>query len=129
MTPREFIEGWARAGGRSAGEIAEWLGSFTDEDWRAADSSRRERWPGDAPIAFETLAQSSFPKVLVRGAWAAEIAPGRELTGNAFRAVCETIAERADGRIVVFEDSSHNPQLQEPDRFNRLLREIWDSAA
>jgi pimeloyl-ACP methyl ester carboxylesterase len=42
--------------------------------------------------------------------------------------VCETVAERIDGRVVVFEDSSHNPRLQEPERFNRFLREVWDSA-
>lgn len=127
MSGREFATAWARARGMSADRIASWLESFEAEGelgLAAMDAARRERWPGEAPFDFETLAAARFPKVLARGAWSLQIA-GRERAGRDFAAVCETIAERIGARLVVFEQSTHNPQLQEPEEFNNLLRTIW----
>jgi pimeloyl-ACP methyl ester carboxylesterase len=125
LTAAEFVAAWATAGGRSAEQAQSWSGTFDQDDWAAVEASRNERWPGDAPIDFDALASAPFPKVLVRGAWSAEVAPGREAEGEGYRAVCETIAERIGGRVLVFGSSAHNPQIQEPERFNALLREVW----
>lgn len=65
---------------------------------------------------------------LARGAWRPEIAPGRDTVAQAHRAVCELVAGRIGGEVVVFEDSTHNPQLEEPERFNELLLGIWKTS-
>ena len=80
--------------------------------------------PGDAPIQFDVLAAAVFPKVLERGGWKREVV-GRDGAGRNYAAVCRAICDRIGGRLVVFERSSHNPQLQEPQAFNQLLREVW----
>jgi pimeloyl-ACP methyl ester carboxylesterase len=95
-----------------------------DRDRGADEASRRERWPGDAPIDFDALASAPFEKVLVRGAWRPEVV-GREGAGWEFAAVCRVLAERIGGKVVVFDRSAHNPQREEPEAFNRLLRELW----
>jgi pimeloyl-ACP methyl ester carboxylesterase len=124
LSAEQFVEAWATGGGRSLEEAQEWTATFGEQDWAAVEASRHERWPGDAPFDFEVLAAATCPKLLVRGAWPS----GREEPGKGFRAVCETIAERIGGRVVAFEDSAHNPQIQEPERFNQLLREVWAEA-
>jgi pimeloyl-ACP methyl ester carboxylesterase len=43
--------------------------------------------------------------------------------------VCREVADRIRANVVVFEDSAHNPQLEEPEAFNRFLREVWGSVA
>lgn len=124
LTATEFVEEWAVSGGRSLEEARAWTDTLGEDDWAAVEASRHERWPGDAPFDFEALA-APFPKVLVRGAWSTEVAPGREDAGAGFGAVCEVVAERIGGRVVVFERSAHNPQIQEPEAFNALLRKVW----
>lgn len=129
MSGREFVAAWAQAQGMSPQRIADWIASFEADGelgLAAMGAARRERWPGDAPLEFETLARTTFPKVLVRGAWRAEIA-GRKGAGRDFAAVCQTIADRIGARIVVFDDSTHNPQLQQPEAFNQLLHDTWAS--
>lgn len=125
LTAAEFVSEWARAGGMTEERLAAWTKSFGEQGWAAADASRRERWPGDAPIQLEVSA-AAFPKVLVRGAWKPEVV-GREGAGRDYAAVCRVIADRIGARVVLFKQSSHNPQLQEPQAFNRLLREVWGS--
>ena len=105
-----------------------WTEGFTAADWAAAEASRRERFPGDAPIPFEALAAAPFPKLLVRGAWPSELAGSRSWVGAGFAAACAAIAERVGGRLVVFDASTHNPQREEAPAFNRLLREVWAAA-
>ena len=124
MTADEFVAEWARANGMPQERLTSWTDSFGDQEWTAADASRRERWPGDAPLQFEVLAAASFPKVLVHGAWKAEVT-GREGGGRDYAAVCQVIAARIGARVVTFEGSTHNPQLQEPQAFNHLLQELW----
>ena len=124
MTADEFVAEWARANGMPRERLTSWTDSFGDHEWTAADASRRERWPGDAPLQFEVLAAASFPKVLVHGAWKAEVT-GREGGGRDYAAVCRVVAARVGARLVTFERSTHNPQLEEPQAFNHLLQELW----
>lgn len=60
----------------------------------------------------------------MRGAWNPDVV-GRQDAGRDFAAVCVTIARKIGAPVVVFEHSSHNPQLQEPEGFNRFLQDLW----
>ena len=124
LSGEQFAAEWARARGMSEEHIAEWTASFGPEEWAAAEATRRQRYPGDAPIEVEKLRAAAFPKVVVRGAWPVELA-GREGAGRDFAAICEALADRIDARLVVFERSCHNPQIEEHERFNQLLRDVW----
>jgi len=62
MTADEFVAEWARSSGMPGERLTSWTDSFGDQEWTAPDASRRERWPGDAPLQFEVLAAASFPK-------------------------------------------------------------------
>ncbi len=126
LTTSEFVTEWGRARGKTEPELSDWVGSFGDDDWVAAEASRRESWPGNPPIGFDVLAAAAFPKVIVRGGWKAELA-GRNGAGRDFAAVCRVLAERIGANIVVFEDSMHSPQLEEPEPFNGMLRDLWSS--
>jgi pimeloyl-ACP methyl ester carboxylesterase len=125
LTASAFVSAWAISRARSEEGVAEWTHSFSAKDWAAADAARKERWPGDAPVDFDVLAGAGFPKVVVAGAWRSEIAPGRQTLARAHRAVCDVIARRIGSQVHVFNDSAHNPQLEEPVRFNELLRTVW----
>jgi hypothetical protein len=62
-----------------------------------------------------------FPKLVVSGTW--DIAPplAREIAGNAFRVICDTLAERLPAERAIFRGAAHNPQL--PGKpFNDRLR-------
>lgn len=98
--------------------------SWSDRDWAAAEASRLERSPVDAPVPFEVLARLAVPKVVAVGGWptGSTAAPA---TGAAFRAVADTVAARIGAEVVVFDRSTHNPQLQQPDDFNAMLRRLW----
>lgn len=126
LTTSEFVSEWGRARGKTEHELRDWIGSFGDDDWVAAEASRRECWPGDPPIEFDVLAAAAFPKVIVRGGWNADLV-GRDGAGRDFAAVCRVLAERIGASTVVFEQSMHNPQLEEPDPFNSMLRDLWSS--
>lgn len=45
--------------------------------------------------------------------------------GHAPFAVAETVDARIGAEVVVLDRSAHNPQLQQPDEFNALLRRVW----
>jgi pimeloyl-ACP methyl ester carboxylesterase len=122
LTARQFAEAWMTARGVSLEKARAWTDTFGVEEWKAAEASRFERWPGGAPFDYETLAAAPFPKVLVRGMW-----PTAPELGEAFRVACEAIAEGIGARLAVFEESRHNPQIEEPERFNTLLRDVWGS--
>ncbi len=125
----DFMREWGASLGQSRFEIQAWTDGFSDSDWAAAESSRRERWAGDAPIGFETLAAASFPKVLVHGGWNPEVVGHKAKVGAGFSAVCRAIAERIGGQVESFSGSSHTPQHEEAAAFNDLLRRVWGSAA
>ncbi len=103
-------------------------GSARTNDWAAAEATRRERYPGDAPVDFDILASATFPKVIVSGAWPPDIAPGRERARDALNDVADVVAARIGAERVVFPRSSHGPQWEEPQAFNEFLRKLWTSA-
>ena len=127
MSTAQFVRAWgAGVMGRDPAAIDEWTASWTPKDWAAAEATRRERWPGDAPLQLPALARLSVPKVVVVGGWPADLFPGRQAAGRALRVVGEALADRIEGRLVVFDRSAHNPQIEEPAAFNELLRDIWN---
>lgn len=77
MDTADYVRAWGGAAmGRSATEIDAWMGSWSSDDWAAEDTSRRERWPGDAPVDLPLLAGLAVPKVVVAGDW-----PGQQQLG------------------------------------------------
>jgi pimeloyl-ACP methyl ester carboxylesterase len=120
LTTAEFARRWVETRGMSSARIDAWLASFSPDDWVAAEATRRECWPGDAPIRLDLLARATFPKVVVAGGYDGYARGGRD-----FAAVCTCIANEIDGRLVVFEGSTHTPQTEEAAAFNRLLRDLW----
>jgi pimeloyl-ACP methyl ester carboxylesterase len=128
LTAADFASEWAAALGRDAAGVAAWISSFSDRDWASAEASRHEAWAGDAPVDFGALAQASFPKVVVVGGWPVTVAPGRAVTGRAYRAVGTAIARRMAGELIILAESSHNPQFEEPERLNALLERVWTQA-
>ena len=124
LSARAFHAAWAKAGGMDEATIAARASTFTDMDWAAADASRRERWPGiDVPIADDVLRSATWPKMMLIGGKPAPA--GREMAREAFRVTALAIAQRIGANNCAFEDSLHNPQLEKPARFNKLLDEIW----
>jgi pimeloyl-ACP methyl ester carboxylesterase len=117
--------------GADAAEITKATTSaFTQADWAAADTWRREAWPGDAPVDLGTLAAASFPKTVVIGGYelaadatAARFAASQHL--QALQAERHALARRINGRLVTFTRSTHAPQAEEPGAFNALLRDTW----
>jgi pimeloyl-ACP methyl ester carboxylesterase len=122
LTTAEFVQEWGRTRGMSRDRIDAWIASFGAAEWAAAEATRRERWPGDAPIRLDLLARAAFPTVVVAGAYDGHARGGRD-----FAAVCQSLADGIGARLVVFERSMHTPQIEEPEAFNRLLRELWRS--
>jgi pimeloyl-ACP methyl ester carboxylesterase len=120
LTTAEFMQEWGRTRGMSRERIDAWITSLSAKEWAAAEATRRERWPGDAPIRLDLLAQATFPTVVVAGGYESHTRGGRD-----FAAVCRRLADGIGARLVVFERSTHTPQLEEPEEFNRLLRELW----
>ncbi len=125
----DFMREWGASLGQSRFEVQAWTEGFSESDWAAAESSRRERWPGDAPIDYDALAAAAFPKVLVHGGWNPEVVGHKAKVGAGFAAVCRAIAERIGGEVESFPSSTHTPHHEEADAFNDLLRRVWGTAA
>ena len=124
----DYMREWGASLGQSRFEVQAWTEGFSPADWAAAESSRRERWPGDAPIDYDALAAATFPKVLVHGGWNPEVVGHKAKVGAGFAAVCRAVAERIGGRVETFAASSHTPQHEEAAAFNALLKRVWGSA-
>ncbi len=124
MTAAEFFDSFYQALGASPEYIQQRTASFSDKEWAAVDSSRRERDPTNAPIPFQALRQAAFPKLLVHGT----LRPERQLR-RARVAVCETIAKGIGAELIALSNSEHNPQMEEPAKFNELLRTTWSRVA
>jgi pimeloyl-ACP methyl ester carboxylesterase len=114
----QFAREWAETRGMPRERIDAWLASLDEAGWAAAEATRRERWPGDAPIPVGVLAQAAFPVVVVRGGY-----DGHRRGGRDFAAVCTRLADGVGGRLVVFDRSTHTPQSEEPEAFNALVLE------
>jgi pimeloyl-ACP methyl ester carboxylesterase len=76
-----------------------------------------------------TLARLSVPKLVVVVGWPADLFPGRQAAGRALRVVADSLADQIKARLVLFDRSAHNPQVEESDAFNDLLRDTWDRAS
>ncbi len=124
-----FMREWGASLGQSRFEVQAWTEGFSQADWAAAESSRRERWPGDAPIDYDALAAAGFPKLLVHGGWNPEVVGHKAKVGAGFAAVCHAVAQRIGGEVESFAASAHTPQHDEAAAFNELLRRVWASAA
>lgn len=124
----DYMREWGATVGQSRFEVAAWVEDFSEQDWEAAESSRRERWPGDAPVDYAALAAAGFPRVLAHGGWNPEVVGRKVKVGAAFAAVCRAIVERTGGEVERFAASTHNPQSEEPAAFNALLRRVWAAA-
>ena len=125
MKVDEFVAAFGAAVfGREPAATRERTAAWADMDWAAADATRRERWPGDAPVDWSQLRDARFPKLSVGGGWPTGSGyPHR--VGRAFRAVVERVAERTAGEVVVFDRSTHNPQLEQSKEFNEMLRRLY----
>ena len=96
--------------------------------FNAAFSSWTERSPAEAEIPLDELAQTSFPKLVVRGTWDHAPDEARRRGRVVFAAVCDVLVERLHAESAEFVGAAHNPQLLGA-AFNDRLRAFWRSAA
>jgi pimeloyl-ACP methyl ester carboxylesterase len=90
----------------------------------AATTSWHERPPSEADVPLGTLAQATFPKLVVRGAWDKAPPSAQHRAGLLFRRICDILVRELGAVSAVFEGAAHRPQeLGEP--FNELLRDFW----
>ncbi|HEV2892334.1 MAG TPA: hypothetical protein VG411_01155 [Actinomycetota bacterium] len=99
------------------------MGSWGEQEWAMAEVVRREAWAGAAPVDADVLAAARFPKPLVAGGKAPPTATASVRAVG--RALVEALARRIGVEVVVFEGSGHLPPVEEPGRFNHLLRRAW----
>lgn len=59
------------------------------------------------------------------GGWPADLTSS-PAAGAAFRAVADIVAARIGADLVVFDRSTHNPQVQQSHEFNEMLRRLGD---
>lgn len=86
----------------------------------AARASMTERFPGEARIPLDALADAPFPILVVSGAWDVAGTAARERGGAAFTAICDVLSARLGARRVAVAGAAHTPQrLGAP--FNDLL--------
>jgi pimeloyl-ACP methyl ester carboxylesterase len=102
---------------------AGWMATWEEQEWAMAEVVRREAWAGAAPVDAGVLAGAGFPKLLVVGGRAppTATAPVRAVG----QALVEVLVRRIGVEVVVFEGSGHLPPMEEPERFNDLLRATW----
>ena len=122
LSTTEFFISWNTALGTL--HIPTDLRDFPGEVLTAIDATRRERWPGDAPIPVEILRDAPFPKTVVSGAWPDDVRSTTAATARAFQVTACAIADAIDAQLVTFERSGHFPQQEEPEKCNALLREL-----
>ncbi len=125
-TPEEFIAGFSEAfgyGKKSASTSA----VFTEKDLKGIRSTMTERPPWEAEIQLDRLSAFHFPKLVMSGAWDNVSSSAREIAGMAVKAVCDKLEEKLRAKRTVFENASHNPQFQVPEKFNDQLRVFFES--
>jgi len=125
MTASEFIASFAASTGRSPEAATAWIESFGPPDWAAVETSRRERWPGDAPVDLGAIAAGGFPTGVVAGGWPPKGGQPPSAFGLALRAVSEAVALGVGAQLKVFEAAYHSPQIEDPEHFNAFLRDVW----
>ena len=127
MTTSEFVAGFAASTGRSPEAATAWIESFGPADWAAAETSRRERWPGDAPVDLGAIAAAGFPVAVAAGGWPPKDGQPPSAFGLALRSVSQAVALAVGVRLRVFEAAYHSPQIEDSERFNAFLRDVWAS--
>jgi pimeloyl-ACP methyl ester carboxylesterase len=128
MTAAEFIARFAASTGRSPEATSAWIDSFGPTDWAAVETSRRERWPGDAPVDLGAIAAAGFPTGVVAGGWPPKGGQPPSAFGLALRAVSEAVALGVGAQLKVFGAAYHSPQTEDPEHFNAFLRDVWANA-
>jgi pimeloyl-ACP methyl ester carboxylesterase len=92
----------------------------------AARASMTERMPWEAEIPLDVLAESPFPKLVVRGDWRNAPVAAQRRAGAIFHAVCDALEARLDAERAEL-PAAHNPQLLGRP-FNDRLRRFWSDA-
>lgn len=110
-------------------DVERFTSGWSDADWAAAEASRREEPPMRAPVDLAALRALTAPQVVATGGWPAELAGEGTRCGEAFAAVADQVAAGTGAERVVFEHSTHSPQLTEPKGVAALLRRTWEAAA
>jgi pimeloyl-ACP methyl ester carboxylesterase len=124
MSAPEFLEFWYRAIGRT-GPLD--TSAYGAAEWSAVDTTRRERPVVDAPVDLATLRAAPWPTLIVKGGWPGST--GMDLLRDASASACRCLHAEICGQLVEFENSAHNPQIEEPARFNSLLQAFWASTS
>jgi len=91
----------------------------------AATASWRERPPWEAAIPLDELAATSFPKLVVRGAWDTAPEEARRIGKTSFHSVCDVLVDRLGARSATIAGAAH--AAHRGDGFNDTLVEFWDS--
>ena len=118
----DFLAAWHRGLGRTAPPDTS---VFGPDDWTAVETTMRERPVVDAPVDLAKIASAPWPTLIVKGAWPGSA--GTDWLRDGCASICRELQTRLGATLVEFENSAHNPQLQEPHRFNQLLRTFWGS--
>jgi pimeloyl-ACP methyl ester carboxylesterase len=106
MSPEQFAAAFYQALGFDSPSV-----ELDQRRAAAAAITAREPAPWDTEVPLDRLAAAPFPKLVVTGAW--DIAPplAREIAGDAFRVICDVLAEKLPAERAVFRGAAHNPQL------------------
>jgi pimeloyl-ACP methyl ester carboxylesterase len=124
MSAGEWSRLWlTRVAGLPEEGAAGWMATWGEREWAMGEVVRREAWAGAAPVGVGVLAAASFPKLLVVGGKAPPAASGSVRALG--QALVEALVRRIGVEVVVFEGSGHLPPVEEPERFNDLLRATW----
>jgi pimeloyl-ACP methyl ester carboxylesterase len=123
LTPVEFWVRFVEAGGTTITEAP----MLSEEEFAAIRATMSERPFWEADIPTEALAAARFPKLVCTGGRATATLAAKALAGAAYETTCAALAAAIGARLVTFERSGHNPQVDEPEAFNQTLLELWRS--
>jgi pimeloyl-ACP methyl ester carboxylesterase len=125
LDAREFTIAWMGSLGAPRHAAEGWIATWGSEQLALADVARRERWYAEAPVDLEALAAIRGPRVIVMGASRPPTTPDREAAQASVEAMSLALAQRIGGELVRFDRSTHVAPVEEPERFNELLRRVW----
>jgi pimeloyl-ACP methyl ester carboxylesterase len=125
LDAREFTIAWMGSMGAPRHAAEGWIATWDAEQLALADVARRERWYAEAPVDLDALAAIRGPKVIVMGASRPPTTPDRDEAQASVEAMSLALAQRIGGELVRFDGSTHVAPVEEPERFNELLRQVW----
>lgn len=127
VTTREWARTWMmQIVGADAAGADRFLDFWSQEDWEMLEIVRREQPAGAAPVAYEALATASIRAVAVVGGQPPPTGPLDDRNARLGRALVAGLARRPGAGVEVFENSTHFAPSEEPERFNALLRDVWN---